>query len=125
MPLSRVDPTYKYIDAKIKLIRRDMKKLEESYNAILDLQEEEMLYLHRFVAKESIIQAGNLCLDMVQRLKKPIKVRIIEQQLTVEVVSACSKITTSETPLEIALAFKKKCANKVRKLGLHSLDEPL
>jgi len=125
MQLSKVDPVYKYIDAKLNLIRRDMQKLEQSYNATLDLQEDEMMCLHRFVAKESIIQAANICLAAVMRVKEPAKKASAERKLTVEFISSFTEVSNSETPLEIAIEFKKKCNKQMHKLGFTPLDEPM
>lgn len=125
MPQSKVDPVYKYIDAKIRLIRRDMEKLEQSYNATLDLQEEEMLYLQRFVAKGSVTNMANTCIETVRKLKDQTVKDEVERKLTVAFMAAKSKIDISETPLEIASGFHSKCSKKIHELGLQFLSDSL
>ncbi len=128
MPLSPVDPAFtaiKKLEKEINKLKREIKQFKETNDVVIDSLEDELLLMQRFIAKESIINAANRCIQTVRVLKNQNVKDEVERKLIVEYMSAKSKIDISETPLEIASDFQSKCFEKVHKLGLHFLNDPL
>jgi hypothetical protein len=112
-------------EKKIDELKRRIDDLEKSCDEMFELQEEEMLRLHRFVAHEAIICAANRCIQTVRTISDQSVKDEVERKSIVDFMSIRSKIDTSDDPLSMATDFQLKCSKKVHELGLQFLNDSL
>lgn len=101
MEKEHVDPAYKYIDGKIKLIKHDL--------------QQEILRTQRYIANFIITFTANDVYSTIKRLS-PRSSRT--SQLIASASATTVKIQTSDDPLSIANEFCDKCDKELEKLGI-------
>lgn len=99
-----VDPVYKYIDGKIKPIKRELQKLNRT-----------ILLIQQLVASLKI-NADTDNFHSILTTELPKKNHLVTQLFT-DAATAKARITSSNTPLNIAVEFFDNWAEILKKSG--------
>lgn len=133
MGKDRIDPAFRYTDAKVKKLKSEtdvkVKKLEGELTKIAEglLKESKMLEKAFDVLQSSILQT--------QRFLAKLQIRVVYNeslsygevysrayaQFTSDVTSAFVKVESSEQPLAVAEEFRIKRWEDLKKLGVESI----
>lgn len=115
MANEHVDPMYKYVDGKIRLIKRELQQLKVAHDAVANQQAQAILDLQRIVAglKVNSDVATNISIiDNQFRNKSTMRTQVITEAAAVK-----SQIQTSNKPMVLAIGFYEKWNKAFRDLG--------
>jgi len=98
-----IDPMYKYIDAKIEAATAEQKKA--------------LLLTQRVLANFMIYSNGNQIKDKIVQAE-PEKATVLVAQLAAAIAKADTQIELSSKPLDIAITFRNKWFEQLKKLNL-------
>jgi hypothetical protein len=109
MAKEQVDPVYKYVDGKIKLIKRDLQQLK---NAQLNAE--------RSIAALKVNSDANTFNSVIVD-DLPNNKHLITQML-IDATAVKSAVYSSKTPLDLATTFYQKWSQTLRKLGAETTE---
>ena len=109
-PNEHADPAYKYIDGKIKLLKKELDRLE---NSLLETQQ--------IVTRFMILHDTAYCTDIVRR-QKPEIVNDFYNQLLVDTARTRLAVTTSQDPFSIYTEFKNIILERFKDENIKIVD---
>ena len=115
MANEHVDPMYKYVDGKIKLIKRELQQLKVAHDAMANQHAQALLELQRIVAGfkvNSDVATFTSIIDTQFPNKSTMRTQIITDAVAVK-----SQIKTSNKPIVLAIGFYQKWEKTFRDLG--------
>jgi len=110
-----VDPMYKYVDGKIRLIKRELQQLKVAHDAVANQHAQTVLELQRLVASfkvNSDVATFTSIIDTQFPNKSTMRTQIITEAVAVK-----SQIQTSNKPIGLAIGFYQKWEKGIRDLG--------
>jgi hypothetical protein len=110
MASEHADPAYKYIDGKIKLLKKDLDGIE---NSLLETQRTMVFFM--------IVSNGSYYTDIVKE-QKPNLYDDFHAQLTADVSKAITQTKTSDKPLLVYNEFTSKCQSQMKQMGITLID---
>lgn len=123
MAAEQLDPAYKYVDDKIKLIKREIQQLKEAHDAVAAQQQSALLRTQRFLANSNIAAIHNLSLDEVWD-RRPKKYEAAKDEFGLQTADAIAKVGVSNEPLSIADDFRHKRFTDLKKMGIPTVKIP-
>ncbi len=114
MENEHVDPVYKYIDNKIKLLKRELRQLKVAHDAVAAEQKESLLKTQRDIASFIVVSTFTMAAPKVPRKS--------QSQLASLTSAARAKINASDNPLSIAGQFYNECFNLLEEVGVETLN---
>lgn len=115
MTNSRVDPVYKYVDGKIKLIKRELQQLKVAHDAVANQHAQALLELQRIVAAlkvNSDVDMFTSVIDSQLHNKSTMRTQVITEAAAIK-----SQILASNKPNALAIGFYQKWEKAFRDLG--------
>lgn len=115
MENEHVDPVYKYIDGKIKLIKRELRQLKVAHDAIANQHAQTLLELQRIVAGAKVntdVRSFTSVIDDQFPNKSAMRTQVFTEAVAIK-----SQIHTSDKPIVLAAEFYKKWEKTFRDLG--------
>jgi hypothetical protein len=109
-PGEPLDPAYKYIDRKIKLLKKDLDRIE---NSLLETQ--------RTVTDFMMITNALYFADTVKE-GKPDLYYDFYTQMTADLSKAITQTETSVKPLSVYNEFTKECQSQIKQMGITLID---
>ena len=109
-PSEPLDPAYKYIDGKVKLLKKELSLLE---NSLLETQ--------RFMARLSVGYTSSNVVTAARR-QNPRIAKEVFTQLTADVAAARTQANASKEPLVIARQFGEKCYERAENWGFKFIE---
>ncbi len=109
-----VDPVYKYVDHKIRLVKRDLQQLKKAYDAVTAEQKKMLLETQRDTA--SFIVLSTFTMSTINLPEK------YHDQLVILTTAARAKIDTSDAPLPIATDYYHECCQLLNEAGIKILN---
>lgn len=115
MEQEHVDPVYKYIDGKIKLIKREIQQLKVAHDAVANKHAQMLLDIRRTMVawdiNSSVDIFGSIIRNQLSHRDD------LVTQLIADAAAVKPEILASEEPFGIGLGFKNKWREKLEKLG--------
>jgi len=121
MTQENVDPAYKYIDNKFKLLKREINQLKIAHDAIANQHANEILDLKRIIAVVKINNDVNVFSSIINNHQFTTKNSVGTQLLT-EASSIKAQIFASNDPLQLAIDYHTKWDQALRNLGLNFIS---
>lgn len=115
MANEHVDPMYKYVDDKIKPIKRELKQLKAAHDAVAKQNGQAILALQQLasgIKVNSDVDTFTSIIDTQFRSKTSMRTQIITEASVIK-----SQIQTSNEPIGLAVQFYQKWAKTFRDLG--------
>ena len=110
-----IDPVYKYVDDKVKLIKRELQQLKVAHDAIANQHAREILNTQRALAWFKISSDVGAFRDIIQDQLHGNP--SLFTQLIADATAAKSKLDTSQEPFSVLLQFTKKWSEILKNLG--------
>ena len=117
MEQEQIDPVYKYVDDKIKLIKRELSQLKVAHDATIQRHQEALLVSSRNIARFIILSTARQTKDIIYREKPSIDNQIIIQ-LLLDAKGARIEVDTSDNPLLTSAKFENNCLELLKRLGI-------
>ncbi len=121
MAKENVDPVYKYIDGKIKLVRRELQQLKVAHDAVVAEQRQALLTTQRNIAAFIITSTCENTLHTLLKLKSKEADHLITQ-LTATASASKTSVKTSDDPISISAKFYQECYDGQEKLGVKIIN---
>ena len=112
-----IDPAYKYIDGKIKLLKRELQQLKQTHDAVAAEQEQALLNTQRDMAAFITTSTAENVLSFVRK-DKPQLHKHFSPQFYASAGTAKSEAKSSNDPLSVAAEFHKRCYDALDELGI-------
>lgn len=114
MEQGHVDPVYKYVDGKIKLLKRELQQLKVAHDAVAAEQKTALLMTQRDMASFIIVSTFTMA-----SIKIPHK---SQTQLASLTSAARAKVDAYANPLSVAAQFYNECFKLLGESGVETLD---
>jgi hypothetical protein len=115
MENERVDPVYKYVDDKIKLIKRELQQLKVAHDAVGNQNAQAILKLQRIVSGlkvNSDVDTFASIIDTQFSNKQTMRTQVVTEASAIK-----AQIQTSNEPIDVAVKFYLKWEKTFRDLG--------
>lgn len=111
----RVDPVYKYVDGKLKLVKREIQRLKVAHDAVANQHAEKLLQLQRIVSGFKVNSDTNIFTSIIDT-QFPDK-SSMKTQIFTEAAAIKAQILTSNEPIDLAIGYYQKWGKAFRDLG--------
>jgi GTPase involved in cell partitioning and DNA repair len=109
MTKEQIDPVYKYVDNKVKSIKRELRQLKQT-----------LLIAQQMIASSKVNTDANVFHSIVvTELKNKTH---ISSELLANAASVKAQIGSSEKPIDLAVGFYQKWSERLRELGAHTVE---
>jgi len=112
MVADRPDPMYKYVDDKVRLIKREIQQLKKVHDAVVAEQKQALLITQRTLARFQVTTFMDLC-AVHQDISKALHDKIVRDER-----ATAPKIETSDNPLPVARAFRNRSFKLLKNEGI-------
>ena len=113
-----IDPVYKYVDGKIKLIKRELQQLKVAHDAMGNRNAEAILVLQQIVSAQKVnseVDNFTSIIDTQFRSKTAMRTQVIAEAAVIK-----SQIQTSKEPIGLAIGFYQKWVKTLLELGANA-----
>ena len=117
---SKVDPVYKYIDDKLKLVNREIQRLKVAHDAVANQHAQKLLEIQRIVVGVKI-NADVASIRSIIDSQLPQKASLVTQ-LVADAAAGKAQLNTSKTPVDIGRQFLDKWKKMLHNLGADVIE---
>lgn len=121
MEKEKIDPIYKYVDDKLKLIKGELQQLKVAHDAVAAEQKKALLKTQQDLAHFVLLFTTQNTKNTIYRNIPHVSDTVITQ-LVADASAANAKVDNSSTPLVIAIDFQNKCEHLMDELGIELLN---
>jgi len=116
MENEHVDPMYKYVDGKIRLIKRELQQLKIAHDAVAKQNAQTLLELQRLVASQKVNSDVDTLVSIIDNQFRN-KSTTMRTQVVTEASAVKAQIQTSNKPIVLAVGFYQKWEKTFHDLG--------